>query len=241
MLKLVNASIAFIVPKRIEAFNEVFQYTANYYFRAIMKSISTTELIYGLDLAGTFVFAVSGWILASSKKLDLFGASVIAFVTAVGGGTLRDLLIGSQPVGWMLDLNYLLMIGVGILCGLFFKRFFERLRKTMFLFDSIGIGLFTILGIEKTLSLGLSPVIAVLMGTISAVFGGVLRDTLVNEIPLIFRKEIYATVCLSGGVFYLLLHQVMPLNDWPMVFTVVYIIGLRILVVKKKWAFPTLQ
>lgn len=206
-----------------------------------MKSISTTELIYALDLAGTFVFAVSGWILASSKKLDLFGASVIAFVTAVGGGTLRDLLIGSQPVGWMLDLNYLLFIGLGILCGLFFKRVFEKLRKTMFLFDSIGIGLFTILGIEKTLGLGLSPVIAVLMGTMSAVFGGVLRDTLVNEIPLIFRKEIYATVCLSGGVLYLLLNRLMPANDWPMLITIVYIIGLRILVVKKKWSFPTLK
>jgi len=206
-----------------------------------MKSISTAELIYALDLAGTFVFAVSGWILASSKKLDIFGASVIAFITAVGGGTLRDLLIGSQPVGWMLNLNYLLMIGLGVLCGLFFKRVFEKLRKTMFLFDSIGIGLFTILGIQKTLGMGLSPVIAVMMGTISAVFGGVLRDTLVNEIPLIFRKEVYATVCLVGGVFYLLLKELMPANDWPIVITVVFIIAIRVLAVKKRWSMPTLK
>lgn len=206
-----------------------------------MNYVSTTDLIYGVDLAGTFVFAVSGWILASSRQLDIFGASVIAFITAVGGGTLRDLLIGSQPVGWMQDLNYLLMIGLGIVCGLFFKRVFERLRKTMFLFDSIGIGLFTILGIQKTLSFGLSPVIALMMGIISAVFGGVLRDTLVNEVPLIFRKEIYATACLAGGGLYLLLLKLLPGSDLPMIITVVFTISLRILAVKKRWSYPTLK
>ena len=206
-----------------------------------MRYLDLNELIYGVDLAGTFVFAVSGWLLASSKKLDIFGASVIAFVTAVGGGTLRDLLIGSLPVGWAGDLNYLLVIGAGILSGLFFKGIFERLRKTMFLFDSIGIGLFTILGIQKTLDLGLSPVIAVLMGTISAVFGGVLRDTLMNEIPLIFRKEIYATACIIGGAMYLLLTQLMADDDWAVFITVAFIIGLRVLAVKRRWSLPGLK
>lgn len=210
------------------------------YLRGQMEFVNSTDLIYGVDLTGTFVFAVSGWLLASNKKLDIFGASVIAFVTAVGGGTLRDLLIGSQPVGWTQDLNYLLMIGLGIVCGLFFKKVFEKLRKTMFLFDSVGIGLFTILGIQKTLEFGLSPVIAVMMGTISAVFGGVLRDTLVNEIPLIFRKEIYATVCLTGGVLYLLLQRFIPNDDWAVIITIIYIISVRILAVKRKWSFPTL-
>lgn len=210
------------------------------YLRAQMEFVNSTDLIYGVDLAGTFVFAVSGWLLASNKKLDIFGASVIAFVTAVGGGTLRDLLIGSRPVGWTQDLNYLLMIALGIVCGLFFKRVFEKLRKTMFLFDSMGIGLFTILGIQKTLEFGLSPVIAVMMGIISAVFGGVLRDTLVNEIPLIFRKEIYATVCLTGGVLYLILQRFIPNDDWVVIITIIYIISVRILAVKRKWSFPTL-
>lgn len=205
-----------------------------------MGYMDSTDLIYGVDLAGTFVFAVSGWLLASNKKLDIFGASVIAFVTALGGGTLRDLLIGSQPVGWTKDLNYLLMVGLGIICGLFFKRVFEKLRKTMFLFDSVGLGLFTILGIQKTLEFGLSPIIAVMMGTISAVFGGVLRDTLVNEIPLIFRKEIYATVCLTGGVVYLILAKYIPNHDWAVIVTIIYIISIRILAVKRKWSFPTL-
>ena len=201
----------------------------------------TDDLIYGVDLAGTLVFALSGWLLASSKQLDVFGASVIAFVTAVGGGTLRDILIGSSPVGWTQDLNYLLVIGIGILAGLFFKKVFERLRKTMFLFDSIGIGLFTILGIQKTLEMGLSPVIAIMMGTISAVFGGVLRDTLMNEIPLIFRKEIYATVCLVGGGLYLLLGKITSNSDLSLIITVVFIISIRILVVQRNWSFPTLK
>ena len=179
--------------------------------------------------------------MASKKQLDFFGASVIAFVTAIGGGTIRDLLIGSQPVGWLEDVNYLLVIGLGILAGMFFKKVFERLRKTMFLFDSIGIGLFTILGIQKTLAFGLPPVVALIMGTISAVFGGVLRDTLVNEIPLIFRKEIYATVCLAGGGLYLLLEQTNLQADFQIIITIAFIIAIRILVVVKNWSLPSLK
>jgi len=197
------------------------------------------DLIYAIDLVGTFVFAVSGWLLASKKNLDFFGASVIAFITAVGGGTLRDLLIGSQPVGWMEDVNYLLIILAGIIAGMLFKKVFERLRKTMFLFDSIGIGLFTILGIQKTLAFGLSPVVALIMGTISAVFGGVLRDTLVNEIPLIFRKEIYATACLAGGGLYLLLGLTAMSAELQMIVTIVFIILFRIFVVVKNLSLPS--
>ncbi|MBO3696914.1 trimeric intracellular cation channel family protein [Roseivirga sp. E12] len=203
--------------------------------------MEASELIYIVDLAGTCVFAISGWLLASKKQLDFFGASVIAFVTAIGGGTIRDLLIGSQPVGWLQDTNYLLVIGLGILAGMFFKRVFERLRKTMFLFDSIGIGLFTILGIQKTLALGLSPLVALIMGTISAVFGGVLRDTFVNEIPLIFRREIYATVCLVGGGLYLLLGQTSLAPNIQMIITILFIIAIRILVVVRNWSLPSIK
>ncbi|MHA7101632.1 trimeric intracellular cation channel family protein [Roseivirga pacifica] len=206
-----------------------------------MQEIDSTQLIYAVDLTGTFVFAVSGWLIASKKELDFFGASVIAFITAVGGGTLRDVLIGSQPVGWMADLNYLVAILAGIVAAIFFKRLFEKLRKTMFLFDSIGIGLFTILGLEKTLSFGLSPVVAIMMGTISAVFGGVLRDTLVNEIPLIFRKEIYATVCLSGGILYWLMGILGVNADLQIILTIIYIISFRILSVVNNWSFRAIK
>jgi len=202
-----------------------------------MLEISTIDLIYAVDLLGTFVFAVSGWLLAAKKELDFFGASVISFVTAVGGGTIRDLLIGSTPVGWMQDINYLIVISIGILAAIFFKKIFEKLRKAMFLFDSIGIGLFAILGLEKTLSLGLNPVIAVMMGTISAVFGGVLRDTLVNEIPLIFRREVYATVCIAGGILYLVLKYFGLAQEWNIIITIIATISVRILAVINNWSF----
>ncbi len=206
-----------------------------------MNDFSSAELIYYVDLAGTFVFAVSGWLLAAKKELDFFGASVIAFVTAVGGGTLRDVLIGSTPVGWMQDVNYLIIIASGMFAAAFFRRIFEKLRKTMFLFDSVGIGLFTILGLQKTLDLGLSPIVAVMMGTISAEFGGVLRDTLVNEIPLIFRREVYATVCLVGGIIYLMLGQTAINDDFRIIVTISIIITIRILAVVYNWSFRAVK
>ena len=136
------------------------------------------NLIYIIDLIGIFVFAIIGVLTATKQKFDIFGAAVIAFVTAVGGGTLRDILIGSQPVGWMLDTNYVLIISMAIPASFFLRKYIQKLRRTMFLFDAIGIGLFTVLGLEKTLGMGISPVIAVIMGTVSAVFGGVVRDVL---------------------------------------------------------------
>ena len=196
------------------------------------------DLIYTLDLAGTFVFAISGILTAANKKFDVFGAFVIAFVTALGGGTTRDVLIGVQPVSWMLDLNYLLVIGIAIIVSYFFLNHIQRLRKTMFLFDTIGIALFTILGLQKTLVLGISPIIALMMGIVSAVFGGVIRDVLCGEIPLIFRKEIYATVCLIGGVLFLALTKLNVNYDISVWSTVLFIIVLRTIAVRRHWSLP---
>jgi len=199
------------------------------------------DLIYGLDLAGTFVFAISGTITAAEKRFDPFGAAVIALVTAVGGGTLRDLLIGATPVGWLKDTNYLLLIVLAVPVTWLMKKFILRLRRTMFLFDTIGIGLFTIMGLQKTLDAGLSPSIAIVMGTVSAVFGGVVRDTLCNEIPLIFRREIYATACLTGGGLYLLLRQMSVNHDPAMVTAIGFVILIRSLAVRYHWSLPALK
>ena len=196
------------------------------------------NLIYTLDLLGTFVFAISGALTASDKKLDLFGASVIALVTAIGGGTTRDVLIGAQPVGWLTDTNYLLVVVLAIACSFLFKKYIMKLRRTMFLFDSIGLGIFTVLGLQKTLAFGLSPVVAVIMGAVSACFGGVVRDVLSNEVPLIFRKEIYATACLAGGALYLLLQFFLVPQDMVILVTVCFVIGLRLLAVRFHWYLP---
>lgn len=200
-----------------------------------------TNLLYILDIAGTLVFAVSGTIAASERKMDPFGAAVIAFVTAVGGGTIRDVLIGSIPVGWMLNLHYLYAISAGILLTFFLKKQIMKLHKTMFLFDAIGIGLFTLLGLQKTLTAGLSPLVAVMMGTVSAVFGGVLRDIFSNRVPLIFRNEIYATACILGGLLFLLL-QYLGIDELICTLgSMVFVILLRVLAVRYKWYLPTLS
>lgn len=199
------------------------------------------NLIYSLDLIGTFVFAISGALAASEKKFDIFGAGILALVTAVGGGTLRDIMIGSTPVGWMKDINYIIIIIVAVPVSYFFKKYIQKLRKTMFLFDTIGIGLFTILGLQKTLGLGLSPVIAIMMGTVSAVFGGVLRDVLSNEIPLIFRKEIYATACLIGGLIFILLQKWLDFESLSLILAMLSIVCIRTFAVLKKWSLPIIK
>jgi uncharacterized membrane protein YeiH len=203
------------------------------------------SLLYSIDLIGTFVFAISGVLTAVDKKFDVVGASVIGMVTAIGGGSLRDVLIGQTPVGWMRDTNYVLIIFAAMPVCYFFLQTILKLRRSIFLFDTIGIGLFTILGVQKTLSIGLSPVIAVLMGIVSAVFGGVIRDVLCNEVPLIFRKEVYATACLAGAVTYVTLNHFFarPMIEDDVRFFIVAIsisvvIVIRILAVIKKWSLP---
>lgn len=196
------------------------------------------ELLYIIDLTGTFVFAMSGVITASERRMDIFGASVIGFVTAVGGGTIRDILIGSTPVGWMLNSDYLFVISAGILTALFLHKHISRWYKTMFIFDTVGIGLFTLLGMQKTLTFGLSPTVAVMMGTVSAVFGGVVRDVLVNRVPLIFRKEVYATACLAGAIFYAIVEPFYPGNIWTVMLSMAIIIAIRVTAVRRNWALP---
>ncbi len=162
------------------------------------------DVIYALDIIGTFAFAISGALVASKKHFDLFGVVIIAFVTAVGGGMLRDILINSHPINWIGDLNYIWTIFVAVIFTFLFKSKIAPLSKTLFLFDTIGLGVFTILGLQKGLFNELNPFVALIMGMISAVFGGVIRDVLTNQVPLIFQREIYASACLAGGLVYLL-------------------------------------
>ena len=181
------------------------------------------------------VFAISGALTAMEKKLDIFGVAAVAFITALGGGTLRDVLMGSTPVGWMNDLTYLAMIASGLFISMLFRRFVQKLRHTFFLFDTIGIGVFTVLGLQKALSLGLHPIIAVMMGMVSAVFGGVTRDIICNEIPLIFRKEVYALACLFGGMVFVFLRYIEVPTKVNIISAIAVIIILRLFAVFYKW------
>lgn len=190
------------------------------------------------DYVGTFVFAISGTLMAAQKRLDIFGALTIGFATAVGGGTLRDMMLGNLPVTWIRSLDYFYIVVAGVAFTLLFRSFVLKLRSTLFLFDAIGIGVFTVIGIDKALAIELSAPIAILMGMITAVAGGVIRDTLCNEVPLIFRKEIYATACIFGGSLYFVLAKLaVPLAvvNWA---TVACVIVMRILAVKYGISLP---
>ena len=154
-----------------------------------------------LDFIGTFAFAISGIRLASAKQFDLFGAYVVGVVTAIGGGTLRDLMLGVTPI-WMINPMYLICSGIALLWVILFEKKLVRQEVTFFIFDTIGLALFTVVGVEKALGLGFPLWVAVIMGTVTGAAGGVFRDVFINEIPLIFRKEIYALACIIGGLFY---------------------------------------
>jgi uncharacterized membrane protein YeiH len=158
-----------------------------------------------INIGGTFSFAVSGAFAAMQKRFDVFGVLIIAFATSVGGGTLRDILLGDTPVFWLKNANYsLLILFTAVLAMVFWKKI-KSLKITLFLFDSLGLGFFTIIGLQKGLSYNLNPGICVALGTVTGCFGGIIRDILLNNIPLIFRKEIYATACIIGCLVFLLL------------------------------------
>ncbi len=190
------------------------------------------------DYAGTCAFAISGTLSASEKKLDLFGATFIGFVTAIGGGTIRDLLLGNTPVTWILGLDYFTVIIISIVLTFIFYKHVIKLKRTLFLFDTIGIGVFTIIGVEKALLFGINPPLALIMGLSSAVVGGVIRDTLCNDVPLIFHKEIYATACIAGGSIYLLLHYINFNLHFSQIITISSIIIIRLLAVSFNLSLP---
>ncbi len=194
-----------------------------------------------LDVLGIMAFAISGSLAAIEKKLDIFGVLTISFVTSIGGGTIRDMVIGDTPVTWLQNLNTFYIIIVSTFVAIIFRKRLNIFRTSIFLFDTIGIGLFTITGIEKGLAHDLHPLICISLGTVSACFGGVIRDILCNEIPVIFRKEIYATACIFGGfVFFALRYFNVP-SDIIFVFTAGSIIAVRLLAVIKEWSFPNIE
>jgi uncharacterized membrane protein YeiH len=199
------------------------------------------NLIYILDILGTFAFALSGALVASDKKFDLFGVLIIAFVTAVGGGMLRDVLINAHPINWIGDLNYLWIIFIAVIFTFLFKSKIAHLSKTLFLFDTLGLGVFTLLGLQKGLFFNLHPFVALIMGMISAVFGGVLRDVLTNQVPLIFQKEIYASACLAGGITYLFLNYLRVQENINFIISGSVIVIIRVVAVKFHLQLPKIK
>ena len=163
-----------------------------------MMNITFVDII---EFIGTFAFAISGIRLASAKQFDLFGAYVVGLVTAIGCGTIRDLLLDVTPF-WMTDTIYLIITALALLWVMVFSKYLVKMNNTIFLFDAIGLALFAVVGIQKTLDAGYPLWVATIMGTMTGAAGGVLRDVFINEVPLIFRKDIYAMACVMGGLAY---------------------------------------
>lgn len=197
------------------------------------------NLQYLLELLGTGFFAISGAIVANEKsKPDWFGVTFIGFITAIGGGSIRDILIGSYPLAWVQDINLMYAIVAGIILASLFYNTLLKIRKNLFVFETLGIAMFTVIGTEKALRLGLNPPTSAIMGMFSAVMGGVLRDVLTNEIPVLFRKEIYATACLAGAGLYLALDHLNVTRNVCFLAAMVLIFVIRFVSVKYKLSLP---
>ena len=193
-----------------------------------------------LEFIGTFAFAISGIRLASAKQFDWFGAYVVGVATAIGGGTIRDLMLDVTPF-WMTNSIYLICSALALVGVILFGKFLIRQQNTFFLFDTIGLALFTVVGVEKTLALHFPLWVAIIMGTITGAAGGVIRDVFINEVPLIFRKEIYAIACVIGGLVYGLCHWLGLAMTVTELVSGVSVFMARILAVKYHWALPVLK
>lgn len=193
-----------------------------------------------IEFVGTMAFAISGIRLASAKKFDWFGAYIVGMATAIGGGTLRDVMLGIPPF-WMTNPIYIICCALALLWVIFFGKKIIRQQNTWFVFDTIGLALFNVIGIEKTINMNYPLWMAVIMGSITGAAGGVLRDILINEVPLIFRKDIYAVACILGGIIYVICYMLDMPAEISALFSGLSVITIRLLAVKYHWQLPTLK
>ena len=193
-----------------------------------------------INIIGSFALAISGALTAMSKRFDGFGVMIIAFATAVGGGTLRDMLLTEREVFWMTETNVLYFILLGTVLAVVFRSKQKLVYKPLLFFDAIGLGLFTITGVQIGIDQELSAINCIILGTITGTFGGIIRDILVNEIPVIFRKEVYATISLAGGALYFLLNSIALPQIWKQIIPIVFIITARLIVVYFKISLPSI-
>lgn len=201
--------------------------------------VNVNDFVNWCDYLGTLAFAISGIRLAAGKGFDWFGAYVVGFVTAVGGGTIRDILLDIKPF-WLIQPSYLIITGLALLFTIIFRRQVVRLNHSLFFFDAIGLGLFVVVGVAKSYAAEFPWWVAVIMGTITGSFGGLLRDVLINETPLIFRTDFYASACVLGSVIYVLMghYSSLPI-EWVQFISAVSVLVFRVLAVVLHIQLPT--
>ncbi|MDE6717393.1 MAG: trimeric intracellular cation channel family protein [Muribaculaceae bacterium] len=198
-----------------------------------------TTFLFVIEVVGTIAFAISGIRLAAYKHFDIFGAYTIGLVTATGGGTLRDVLL-NLPVFWLQTPVYLAVTAISLIIVVIFRRVLVSHDRILFTFDAIGLALFVVIGIQKTLAAGYPMWGAIVMGTVTGSFGGVVRDILINEEPLFFRKDIYATACVAGGVAYWIIALFGGSELLQQISCAFIVILLRVCALKYNWALPVL-
>ena len=198
------------------------------------------DFITVIDYIGTFAFAISGIRLASAKRFDWFGACVVGFVTAVGGGTMRDLMLGKTPF-WMANIDYLSVTAFALLFVIVFRKYIVRLNNTFFIFDAIGLGLFTVVGVERSIAAGQPMWVGIIMGTMTGAAGGMFRDIFINEVPLIFRKDIYAIACVCGGFIFYFCRAMGLSSTATELIAAISVIIIRILAVRYEICLPALK
>lgn len=200
--------------------------------------MDTIQLI--IEILGTFAFAISGIRMAAAKRFDWFGGYVVGLATAIGGGTIRDVMLGQTPF-WMTTPIYLVCTAAALFLVIIFKRRLTQLHNTWFIFDTLGLALFTVAGMQKSLLAGFPFWVAIIMGCITGAAGGVIRDVFINEVPLIFRKEIYAIACIIGGVFFEVCAMIGLGAGVQILAAFVSVVLVRILAVKYKISLPVLK
>lgn len=196
------------------------------------------NLLYSLDLLGTAAFAASGALAGIRRDMDLFGVLVLGLVTATGGGTLRDLLLGDTPPFIFKDETYLyLSIIVSLLVFVFHRRM-EFLQHPLLYFDAVGLGTFVVIGTGKAIDFRMGFIGSVMMGVMTATAGGMIRDILSTQVPLVLQKEVYASACLAGGVLLYLLNLTALPRNWALLIAALTVIVLRLLAIYHNWSLP---
>lgn len=201
-----------------------------------MQNIDFIQLI---SYTGTFIFAITGALKARQYQMDILGAAVMAFVAAYGGGTVRDILIGIRPLGWMNDYLALFLVAFAVAIVFMLNKKEIKFQRTIFITDAMGLGFFTVLGISKSLLAGVNSGYAIIMGTIGATFGGLLTDIISNKVPdLLKQGELYATACLIGGIIQILLYKQGVDEKTTLVVCVCIVFAVRIVSKWKRISLP---
>ena len=198
-------------------------------------------LLYLLDMVGVIACAIAGTLLAQHKGFDISGCILVSMVNAIGGGTLRDMVLDRHPIFWMTDINYVIIITVTSIILQMFFHLYHKIDNALKLFDAIGLAAFSVIGFKVALTQDVSPVIAIMMGVWTAIIGGMLRDIICNEIPLVLQREIYITASISGSVTYLILQHFgvnAGINEFIML---IIIFAVRMLALKFDWHLPSIR